>query len=178
LQKKVGDTRWDSHYGTILRLISLFSFVVNILEYIEEDGNNLEQKAEVCHLLNVIQSFEFIFNLHLMKNIMRVTNELSQALQMNDQDIVNAMVLVKVSKQWLQTIRDDGWSLLLDEVSLFCDKHNITIPKIDDIFVSQGRSRRKIFYQVVDRQLQELNNHFTEVNTELLFCIACLNPQH
>ncbi|XLT30903.1 hypothetical protein HN873_062195, partial [Arachis hypogaea] len=64
---------------------------------------------------------------------------------------------------------------LLDEVSLFCDKHNITVPKMDDIFVSQGRSRRKaqkisnlhhfqveIFYQVVDRQLQELNNRFTE----------------
>ncbi|XP_072094157.1 uncharacterized protein [Arachis hypogaea] len=62
---------------------------------------------------------------------------------------------------------------------------------MDDIFVSQGRSRCKaqkisnlhhfqveIFYQVVDRQLQELNNRFTEVNTELLLCIACLNPRH
>ncbi|KAL1321838.1 hypothetical protein AAHE18_14G154900 [Arachis hypogaea] len=161
-------------------------------------GNNSEQRAEACHLLNVIQSFEFIFNLHLMKNILGVTNELSQALQRNDQDIVNAMALVKVSKQRLQTIRDDGWSLLLDEVSLFCDKHNITVPKMDDIFVSQGRSRRKaqkisnlhhfqveIFYQIFGElrtilatQLQELNNRFTEVNTELLLCIACLNPRH
>ncbi|QHN87193.1 Zinc finger MYM-type protein [Arachis hypogaea] len=189
--KRAGDTRWGSHYGTILRLISLFPSVVNVLEYVEEDGNNSEQRAEACHLLNVIQSFEFIFNLHLMKNILGVTNELSQALQRTDQDIVNAMALVKVSKQRLQTIRDDGWSLLLDEVSLFCDKHNITVPKMDDIFVSQGRSRRKaqkisnlhhfqveIFYQVVNRQLQELNNHFTEVNTEMFLCIACLNPRH
>ena len=165
--------------------------MVNVLEYVEEDGNNSKQRAESCHLLNVIQFFEFIFNLHLMKNILRVTNELSQVLQMNDQDIVNAMALVKVSKQRLQNIRDDGWSLLLDEVSLFCDKHDITVPIMDDIFVSQGRSRRKaqkisnlhhfqveIFYQVVDRQLQELNNRFTEVNTELLLCIACLNPRH
>ncbi|XP_057734884.1 uncharacterized protein LOC130950415 [Arachis stenosperma] len=189
--KRAGDTRWGSHYGTILQLISLFSSVVNVFEYVEEDGNNSEQRAEACHLLNVIQSFEFIFNLHLMKNILEITNELSQALQRNDQDIINAMALVKVSKQWLQTIRDDGWSLLLDEVSLFCDKHNITDPKIDDIFVPQGRSRRKAqkisnlhpfqvekFYQVVDRQLQELNNRFTEVNNELLLCIACLNPRH
>ncbi|XP_029154547.1 uncharacterized protein [Arachis hypogaea] len=105
--KRAGDTRWDSHYGTILRLISLFPSVVNVLEYVEEDGNNSEQRAEACHLLNVIQSFEFIFNLHLMKNILGVTNELSQALQRNDQDIVNAMALVKVSKQRLQNIRDD-----------------------------------------------------------------------
>ncbi|XP_020985415.1 uncharacterized protein LOC107475011 [Arachis duranensis] len=172
--KRAGDTMWGSHYGTILRLISLFPSVVNVLEYVEEDGNNSEQRDEACHLLNVIQSFEFIFNLHLMQNILGVTNELSQALQRNDQGIVNAMALVKMSKQRLQNIRDD-----------------ITVPIMDDIFVSQGRSRRKaqkisnlhhfqveIFYQVVDRQLQELNNRFTEVNTKLLLCIACLNPRH
>ncbi|XP_029147089.1 uncharacterized protein [Arachis hypogaea] len=99
--KRAGDTRWGSHYGTILRLISLFPSMVNVLEYVEEDGNNSEQRAEACHLLNVIQSFEFIFNLHLIKNILGVTNELSQALQRNDQDIVNAMALVKMSKQRL-----------------------------------------------------------------------------
>ncbi|XP_025692391.1 uncharacterized protein [Arachis hypogaea] len=99
--KKARDTRWGAHYETILRLISLFLFVVNVLEYVKDDGNNSEQRAEACHLLNVIQSFEFIFNLHLMKNILGVTNELSQAVQRNDQDIVNAMALVKVSKQRL-----------------------------------------------------------------------------
>lgn len=26
-------------------------------------------------------------------------------------------------------------------------------------------------------QLQEFENHFTEVNTKLLLCIACLNPR-
>jgi len=30
---------------------------------------------------------------------------------------------------------------------------------------------------VIDRQLQELNNRFTEVSTELLLCIACLCPR-
>ncbi|XP_020987494.1 uncharacterized protein LOC107465075 [Arachis duranensis] len=163
--KRTGDTRWSSHYGTILSLISIFSSVVEVLEVIEEDGNNLEQRAEAF------------------------TNELSQALRRSDQDIINAMTLVKVSKQRLQSIRDDGWSSLLNEVSLFCDSRNTLAPNMNDIFVTQGRSRRKIqkvsnlhhfqvelFYQVIDRQLQELNNCFTEVNTELLLCIACLNP--
>ena len=27
-------------------------------------------------------------------------------------------------------------------------------------------------------QLQELNNHFSEVNTDLLLCMACLNPSN
>nr|XP_029149630.1 zinc finger MYM-type protein 1-like [Arachis hypogaea] len=162
--KRAGDTRWGSHYGTILSLISIFSSVVEVLEVIEEDGNNPEQRAEACQLLNHIQSFEFVFNLHLMKSILGVTNELSQALQRSDQDIINAMTLVKVSKQRLQSIRDDGWSSLLNEVLLFCDSHNILAPNMNDIFVTQGRSRRKIqkvsklhhfqvelFYQVIDR---------------------------
>ncbi|XP_008449194.1 uncharacterized protein LOC103491145 [Cucumis melo] len=31
---------------------------------------------------------------------------------------------------------------------------------------------------VIDMQLQELNNHFTEKSTELLLCVACLNPSN
>nr|KYP43633.1 hypothetical protein KK1_034913 [Cajanus cajan] len=39
-------------------------------------------------LLNPMQTFEFVFTLHLMKNILRITHELSQALQRSDQDIL------------------------------------------------------------------------------------------
>ena len=93
-------------------------------------------------------------------------------------------------KQRLQTMRDNGWNSLLEEVFLFCESHSIITPNMDVMFVPQGRSRRKgaqvtnlhhfqvkIFYQVIDIQLQELNNRFTEVNTDLLLCIACLSPR-
>ena len=46
-----------------------------------------------------ILSFEFVFVLYFMKNILGVTNELSIALQKKNQDIINAMDLVKASKQ-------------------------------------------------------------------------------
>ncbi|KAI4300004.1 hypothetical protein L6164_033424 [Bauhinia variegata] len=175
--KKAGDTRWGSHYSTLPNLAFLFSSMIDVIELVEEDGIISEQRAEACALLNSMQSFEFVFILLLMKNILGITHELSQALQRSDQDIVNAMKLVTVSKQKLQDIRDDGWHSLLNEVSLFCEKHNIDIPNMNDIFRTQGRSRRKmekvsnlllfqveLFYQVIDLQLQELNNHFTEVN--------------
>ena len=60
---------------------------------------------------------------------------------------------------------------------------------MDGVFLARGRSWRKaqemtnlhhyrvgLFYTVIDMQLQELNSHFTEANTELLLCVACLNP--
>uniref|UniRef100_A0A5B7B014 Putative zinc finger MYM-type protein 1-like n=1 Tax=Davidia involucrata TaxID=16924 RepID=A0A5B7B014_DAVIN len=187
--KRAADTRWGSHYGTLLNLAVIFSSVIDVLEFIEEDGLDSEQRAEACVLMDSLQSFDFAFNLHLMKTVLGITNELSLALQRKDQDIVNAMTLVEVSKQQLQMMRDKGWEPLLNEVSSFCNKHGISIPNIDDIFVVGGRSRHKapqitnlhhyrveLFYTVVDMQLQELNNRFNEVNTELLICVACLNP--
>ena len=60
---------------------------------------------------------------------------------------------------------------------------------MDDMFIARGRSRHKVqevtnlhhfrvelFYSVIDMQLQELNDRFTEANPELLLCVACLCP--
>ena len=57
------------------------------------------------------------------------------------------------------------------------------------MFVFQGRSYRndekstnlhyycvEMVYAMIDSQLQKLNNHFNEVNIELLLCMACLDP--
>ncbi|XP_050936272.1 uncharacterized protein LOC127144404 [Cucumis melo] len=152
--KRPGDTRWGSHYITLVNCISMFSSICEILEIIIDDGSNSEQKYETKVLMNSIQSFDFVFHVHLMKTILGITNDLSQVLQRKDQDIVNAMNLVKICKVRLQLMRESGWQSLLDEVSSFCNKH------------------------VIDMQLQELNNRFSEKSTELLLCVACLNPSN
>ena len=58
-----------------------------------------------------------------------------------DQDIVNAMKLVDISKQHLQVMRDDGWNTLLEEVFAFCAKNNIGVLDMDDLY--QPRPWRK-----------------------------------
>ena len=101
------------------------------------------------------------------------------------------MDLVKVSKQQLQVIRDDECISLLIEVSSFCTTHDILILNIDEIFVVNVMPRHntqqntnlhhyhvKLFYTVIDLQLQELNNHFSKANTDLLLCMACSNPSN
>ncbi|XP_028057066.1 uncharacterized protein LOC114261061 [Camellia sinensis] len=189
--KQAGDTRWGSHYGTLVSLASMFSTVIDVLEMISEDGSNLEQRAEANVLLDSIQSFEFVFNLYLMKMILAITSELSQALQRKDQDIVNAMNLVQISKVRLQKIRESGWTSSLDDVLSFCEKHEIDVPQIDNMFVARRRKRcnaqeitnlhhycAELFYTVLDMQIQELNARFTESNTELLLCVACVNPSN
>ncbi|XP_028076155.1 uncharacterized protein LOC114278337 [Camellia sinensis] len=44
--KRAGDTRWGSHYGTLVSLASMFSTMIDVLERISEDGLNSEQRAE------------------------------------------------------------------------------------------------------------------------------------
>ena len=79
----------------------MFSVIVDILEITEEDGLS-DQKVEAQSIMRLILSFEFVFALYLIKNILRIINKLSIALQKKkkkNQDIINVMDLVKVSEQ-------------------------------------------------------------------------------
>ena len=96
--KRARATRWNSHYGILITLISMYSPVVIVLEMIVDD-NAKDSVAEANRLLREIQSFEFVFLLFLMKSILGITNDLSHALQKNDQEIVNAMTLVNTCKR-------------------------------------------------------------------------------
>ena len=189
---RAGDTRWGSHYGTLVSLIALFPSVIDVLQMIEEDGLTHEQKSEARLLSNSLHSFDFIFCLHFMKMILGITNELSQALQKKDQDIVNSMELVGVCKHQLQELRieNDRWDSLLNQVAMFCEKHDIDFCNMEEMFSLPGRSRRKalqmtnlhhyrveLFCCVIDLQLMELENRFTETNTDLLISMACLDPR-
>ncbi|XP_031250060.1 zinc finger MYM-type protein 1-like [Pistacia vera] len=131
--KRPRETRWGSHYGTLLSLINLFSSVIEVLEDLTENSYN---RVEASDLVDYMTSFDFAFNLHMMKNILGITFELSQALQRKDQDIINAMSLVHLSKRRLSLIRNNGWDNLLDEVSHFCIAHDIDIPNMQETFVA------------------------------------------
>ena len=123
----------------LISVLTIFSFIVEVLEMNVDDGTCSEQRCEANNLLVSISSFDFVISLHLMRNILRATHELSKALQRKDQDIVNAMSLVKECKTRLQLIWDNEWNSLLQEVSLFSQEHNIDILNMDDIYKAQGR---------------------------------------
>ncbi|XP_050379678.1 uncharacterized protein LOC126797031 [Argentina anserina] len=160
---------------------------------ISEDGTNVDQRGKCNLLVTQMQSFDFTFCLFLMRQVLGVTNDLSQALQRNDQDIVNSMDLVKASKQQLQRMREEEceWDNFLHKVYSFCDKHGIKISDVNDLFVAHGKSHHRaeklttlhhyhyrvdVFYSVIDRQLSDLNDRFNEVNYELLICVSSLSP--
>ncbi|CAN1826439.1 Zinc finger MYM-type protein 1 [Linum perenne] len=185
--KRPSDTRWGSHFKTLLNLPTIFSSLIDVLGIIEEEGGDSNGEANI--MLGLVQTFEFAFILKMMIRVLAITNELSIALQRKDQDILNAMRLVHVAKLRFQDMRDNGWQPLLDDVLSFCSKESLPISNMEDFYFPRNKSKRKaqritnlhhfqveLFYTIVDMQLQELNNRFDEVNCELLCCVACLNP--
>ncbi|XP_022851366.1 zinc finger MYM-type protein 1-like [Olea europaea var. sylvestris] len=60
---------------------------VDVIEMIATDTTSTGTRGDACILLELMLRFEFAFNLHLMKRILGISNELSRALQRKDQDI-------------------------------------------------------------------------------------------
>ena len=139
-----------------------------------------------------MESFEFVLILHLMIKILGKTNDLSQCLQKKDQNIVRAVGLVGTTLQKINDIRQHGWDALFEETKNFCLNHNIVVPNMSDEITKRGRSRgrggqlvtyfhhfsNEIFNVVLDQIIVELNNRFAERFTQLLRCIACLDPRN
>jgi hypothetical protein len=91
----------------------------------------------------------------------------------------------------MQQLRSDGWEQFLQKVTLFCNKHGVNVPAMEDNYIPYGRStrfvqnqrnddhfRREVYIGVIDRISQELESRFNEVNMELLSCMTAFDPSN
>ncbi|XP_019438936.1 PREDICTED: zinc finger MYM-type protein 1-like [Lupinus angustifolius] len=189
--KRVGDTRWSSHFSSICSLINMYNATCVVLLKIIDNGSSSLKRVDADVAYNTMTSFEFILILHMMKEIMGITDCLCQALQLKSQDIVNAMQLVRTTKELIQKLTDGGWQSLLKTITLFCEQHDIYIPDFNNAYIArEGRARHQkdhitfehhyrvnIFLTTIDKQLQELNRRFSEQTMELLTLSASLDPK-
>ncbi|XP_025682376.1 uncharacterized protein [Arachis hypogaea] len=189
--KRAGDTRWSSHFSSVCSLINMYGATLTVLQKIIVDGSTYSQRGDADSAYNTMTSFEFVLILHLMKDMMGITDILCQALQKQSQDIVNAVQLVHSTKTFIQSMRDDRWEELLKNVKSFCEQHDILIPDLTASYVArQGRSRHQkdhitvehyfrveIFLVTIDKQLQELNSRFNDQAMNLLSLSSTLMPK-
>ncbi|XP_042423326.1 zinc finger MYM-type protein 1-like [Zingiber officinale] len=55
--KRPGDTRWGSHYMTIIRLMSTWTFVLQVLENVYDDGTNDDNSGIATSLIDKMESY-------------------------------------------------------------------------------------------------------------------------
>ncbi|XP_058783208.1 uncharacterized protein LOC131657874 [Vicia villosa] len=188
--KRAGDTRWGSHFSSISSLINMYEVTCSVSRKFAKEGLSYASRGDADSAYNYLKSFDFIFILHLIE-IMGTTNVLCQALQQQSQDVVNAMHLVCSTKTLIQELREIRWNELFATVKSFCEKHDIEIHDLNDVRSTTrfGRSRLEenqvtiehyfrveIFFTTIDKQLQELNNRFSEQAIDLLTLSCALAP--
>ena len=97
-----GDTRWGSHLKTFPRILVMWEAVIDILEIVRKDSVKPTSNGGAFGLIGKMESFDFVFIMHLMIQLLSITDCLSRALQRKDQDIVEAMHLIIDVKEQLQ----------------------------------------------------------------------------
>ncbi|GJY90918.1 zinc finger MYM-type protein 1-like protein [Tanacetum coccineum] len=189
--RRAGDTRWGSHFNSVCSLFRMFNPTRSVLESIIEDGSCASQRGEADAAYTYLKSFEFIFILHLMKEVMGRTDILNQALQKKKQDIGNAVELVSATKKSLNEFRNNGWDTFLQQVIFFCEKYQIDVLDMEAPYKSiRNRPRRQdnhvsfehfyrvdVFLCILDKQLHELNTRFSDEATGLLTLSSALVPK-
>lgn len=65
--KWAGDNNWGSHFYSICNLNRMYDATCSNHQNIEKDGSTYSQRGDASVSLKMIQLFEFIFILHLMK---------------------------------------------------------------------------------------------------------------
>ncbi|XP_074339774.1 uncharacterized protein LOC141677662 [Apium graveolens] len=189
--QRAGDTRWSSYLKSVSSLLKMYSATCEVLLNIIDDGVTPTQRGDADATYEALTSFKFVLILHIMRNILDITDFLCQALLNKAQDILNVMQLVSSTKLLIQKLRDEGWDKLLSDVKTFCESVNIPIPDLSVQYVARkGRARQQqdrftiehhykvdIFLAVLDSQLQELNIRFNEQTTELLILGTALDPK-
>jgi hypothetical protein len=134
--QRPGDTRWSSHYRSILSLKKMFGATISVLRSIANDRSvSKYSRGDASGALRIIVTFDFVFILLLMEKIMKITDVLCQTLQKKNIDILNAVDSVSTTKVLLGELRNSGWEPLLEEVKLFCGKHEIDIPDLSKRYV-------------------------------------------
>ncbi|XP_052621644.1 uncharacterized protein LOC111906147 [Lactuca sativa] len=140
--KLPSDTRWGSHFASLLNIQTIYASICDVLEDLGEFESDSDRRAEAIRILKWLKSFDFVFCLHLMIDILGVTDHLITILQRKDQDIINVMNQVSISKKAIQEIRDIGWEPLLEKVTLFCAKNEVKVVDLEDEYFN-GYSRRR-----------------------------------
>ena len=116
----------------------MWETVLHVLENVHDDAENMTQRITAGGLISQMESFEFVFILHLMIKLLGKTSELSNCLQKKDQNIVRALSLIGVTLQQLQGIRENGWDDHLKETLDFSVKYKVIVPNMDDTTLSRS----------------------------------------
>ncbi|XP_074592442.1 uncharacterized protein LOC141848299 [Curcuma longa] len=147
----------DSQVIELAHLLAIgeLETVSSVLQNIAADGSSGSIHADGDIAFGYLVSFEFVFILCLMKEVLGITDMLCQSLQTKTQDIVNV--------------------IHMEQTYILRGGRARRQP---DHFTNERFFRIEVFLVTIDTQLQELNYKFNEKVMDLLSIMATLVPRN
>ncbi|TVU46992.1 hypothetical protein EJB05_06566, partial [Eragrostis curvula] len=187
--EKLGETCWGSYYKALMKLTAYLPSVCGALYFMGKHASRTDEKHMALKVQWAITD-EFPFALLLMRNVLGATNEFSLALDRDDLDAENCMVLLHNSKKRLLVMRDEGWPSFLKELDQLCREGDMSMPDMGERFIprlrlsypeSEGMTNLEhyhtdVYVQVINNQLREVDKRFSKESLELVCLASCLNP--
>ncbi|XP_060201789.1 uncharacterized protein LOC132630220 [Lycium barbarum] len=77
---RAGDTRWGSHYKSFCNFILMFGSITDVLDALVVNAYSPDESVKATRYLEACQTFKIAFMLHLMRDILGITDELAAQL--------------------------------------------------------------------------------------------------
>ncbi|CAF4783804.1 unnamed protein product, partial [Rotaria socialis] len=119
--KSLRDTRWSCRFESLKVVSRRYTEIVATLQEI--------QVGDAFILLKVIQTFDFIFHIHLMSEVFLITNILSKFLQKLGVSLTEAIAQVEITICSLESMKkDDEFNRIWNETMNICAENDIDEP--------------------------------------------------
>ncbi|WVZ56994.1 hypothetical protein U9M48_007442 [Paspalum notatum var. saurae] len=188
--EKPGETPWGSYYEALVKFAAYLPAVCDALDIMERDALRTDEKYMVFKAQRAFTE-DLPFVLLLMREALGATSKLSLALDRNDLDAENFMILLQESKRQLMVLRDEGWPSFLEKVDLLCAEIDMPMPDMAAEYQHRRWSDEEsatstnlehyhihVFVKVINNQIRELDKRFGKESTELVCLASCLNPRN
>lgn len=124
--KHFSNTRWTYHDRSIDVILKTYKAVIETLKKIRTDETDKKTRDTAKSFLKNLNKFNFVLTIHLMKKLFSITTPLSKYLQAPDMDFIQAMKLVKATKQQLQEMRiDKTYGNIFSSSKTFSIEHDL-----------------------------------------------------
>ena len=110
--RNLSKTRWTNRAESIRAVWTSYQLIMNALSTIQNSGdfdNGTKVIAKGLH--DKMISADFVLSIMFMKNIMSKTKQMTEALQAEELNIVDAMTIIRATVEILKGINDDSHSM-------------------------------------------------------------------
>jgi hypothetical protein len=192
--------RWTGHLQTTQAITTNYDTIVNLLEMCSSRHSHfsIDIQLEATGLLHRVNEVEFQFIAHMVLSLLTILETANNSLQGQAMDLSSACDVMDAVIERIRSLRnEEEFQVLFGKFEGQMDmeqtpkrRRTQMNSKLDNfiVFGSVGQPEhqalpircayRQMYYEVVDRTLQELTKRFGVTNRSLYKSLACLKTDH